>query len=89
MAKCDISPAQVKELKEALAGCAYDDYDRLIQLCDGIAAADGIVDILERMTDVKNRYGSYPQAKWDKNLELQQYFEEKTGSNVYSLCREI
>ena len=88
MAVCDVSPEQEEELKEALNACEYDDYDLLIQLCDSIAAAEGIVDVLERMTDVKIRYGSYPQPKWDRNIELLEYFQEKTKRDIYSLCRK-
>ena len=61
-------------------------YDRLIQLCDSIATAEGVVDICERMEDIKKRYGSYPQAKWNKNIELLEYFEEKTGRDIYQIC---
>lgn len=86
MAKLDVDPEQVEEVKAALAGYEYDDYDRLIQLCDSIATAEGVVDVTERMTDVKTRYGSYPQPKWDKNIELLEYFQRKTGRGIYGLC---
>ena len=69
-AKCDITPEQAVELKSALDSCQFDDYDRLIQLCDSIALAEGVVNVEKRMTDIINRYGSYSQAKWDKNLVL-------------------
>ena len=88
MAVCDITDEQYKELENALQECVYDDYDLLIQLCDSIAMADGVVDICERMSDIKRRYGSYPQAKWDKNLELLEYFEKKTNGNIYEICRQ-
>lgn len=87
MAKIEVSPEQADEAKAALAGYEYDDYDRLIQLCDSIATAEGVVDVTERMADVRTRYGSYPQPKWDKNIELLEYFAEKTGSDIYELCR--
>ena len=86
MAKLDVEPEQMDAVKEALVGYTYDDYDRLIQLCDSIATAEGVVDVTERMSDVKARYGSYPQSKWDKNLELLEYFSEKTGQDIYVLC---
>lgn len=54
-----------------------DDYDYLIQLCDSIATAEGIVSIEERMLDVKKRYGYYPREKWERNMELKEYFEDK------------
>ena len=40
------------------------------------------------MTDVKTRYGSYPQPKWDQNLALLELFQSKTGKNIYTLCHK-
>jgi len=87
MAVCDITEEQNSELKDALEECVYDDYDLLIQLCDSISMAEGVVDICVRMSDIKRRYGSYPQAKWDKNLYLLDYFNKKTGKDIYEICR--
>lgn len=67
----------------------FDDYDRLIQLCDSIALAEGVVDIEYRMNDIKQRYGNYPQIKWNKNMEIKKYFEEKCGvEDIYDLLPE-
>ena len=70
-------------IRNGLAEMVYDDYDRLIQLCDSIAGAEGVVNLEERMSDVKRRYGSYPQAKWDANIALKRYFENKIGQDLY------
>lgn len=83
--KTDISKEEASVLEKLLEEMQFDDYDRLIQHCDALAGSDGILDIEERMTDVKRRYGSYPQAQWDKNMELKHYFEEKAGKNVYDI----
>ncbi|MCH5163209.1 MAG: HD domain-containing protein [Clostridiales bacterium] len=83
--KFDIIDSELQELKDSLAFVEYDDYDRLIQLCDALGGANGVVDIEERMQDVKNRYGFYPQNKWDKNIELKQYFENIAGQNIYEI----
>ncbi|MBD5476566.1 MAG: HDOD domain-containing protein [Lachnospiraceae bacterium] len=79
----DISEQQIEEIRLALDGIEFDEYDKLIQLCDSIASADGVVDMGERMNDVKKRYGHYPQSKWDKNTELKRYFEQKAGEDIY------
>ena len=50
----------------------YDDYDRLIQLLDSTCNADGTKNLEKRMEDVKNRYGYYPQAKYDKTGTIEQ-----------------
>lgn len=85
--KFDITEAETKELRQALAQTTFDDYDRLIQLCDALAAAEGVVDMEDRMNDVRRRYGSYPQSKWDKNMELKHYFEKKAGKDIYEIVR--
>lgn len=66
----------------------YDEYDRLIQLCDSLADASGVVDIEERMNDVKRRYGSYPQDKWDNNLALKAHFEQLAGRSIYEVVEK-
>ena len=80
--KIDIPTDALAELKQLLAGYNYDDYDRLIQLFDGIALPTGSVSVEERIADVKKRYGSYPEEKRNKTLELKRYFEEKSGLDI-------
>ena len=71
--------------KRKLKKTVPDDYDRLIQLCDAMAGSEGVMDIRDRMEDVKRRYGKYPEAKWDSNRKLKAYFEEKTHRGIYEL----
>ena len=78
----------MKMIKTELARTVYDDYDRLIQLCDSLAGAEGVLDIEDRMNDVKKRYGSYPQDKWDSNMRLKRYFEEKMKKDIYLVCEK-
>ena len=79
----DTTDEELKMVQDALEAIVLDEYDRLIQLCDALAGAEGVLNIEDRMLDVKRRYGSFPQAKWDSNLELKRYFEEKTGKDIY------
>ena len=81
--KHDVSEEERRLIVDGLASVEMDDYDRLIQLCDSLAGAQGVLDMEARMGDVKARYGMYPQAKWDKNIQLKAYFEEKMGMDVY------
>ena len=48
-----------------------------------IAGADGVMDIVDRMSDVKRRYGSYDQEKWDANIALKENFEKRMGRDLY------
>ena len=79
----DTSEEETKMIIDRLNAIELDDYDRLIQLCDSIAGADGVMNQIERMTDVKNRYGYYNQEKWDSNIRLRAYFEKKMGEDRY------
>lgn len=81
----DVSDSDLKRTAELLQVFTYTDYDRLIQLCDSLALPDHSTDIITRMTDVKTRYGVYPQEKWNKNLELKSYFERITQLDMDNL----
>jgi HD superfamily phosphodiesterase len=80
--KFDTSEEELALINNALAEVVMTDYDRLIQLCDSIAGSEGVLNIEERMEDVKRRYGSYPKEKWDTNIRLKKYFENKIGKSV-------
>ena len=83
--KLDISIEKQQELTETLIQKPYDEYDLLIQLCDCLAGAGAVVDMESRMQDVKARYGSYPQEKWDRNMELKAIFEKRIGCGLYDI----
>lgn len=86
--KFDITEDEQKEMIAALESLQYDDYDRLIQLCDCLAGADGVMEMEARMADVKRRYGNYPENKWERNMQLKKMFEEKTGKDIYEVICE-
>ncbi len=79
----DTTKEELILIQDTLKTVVMDDYDRLIQLCDSIAGAEQILFIEDRMNDVRQRYGAYPQEKWDCNLKLKKYFEEKMGKDLY------
>lgn len=70
-----------------LSGLEYDDYDRLLQLCDALAWPSGFVMIEKRLVDVALRLGINPMTveKWRAFLELQRYFEGAVGRSIYSV----
>lgn len=83
--KFDTTEQELALIKSELAKVIPNDYDRLIQLCDAIAGSAGVMNIEDRMNDVKRRYGFYPQAKWDSNIRLKAYFEEKAHNRIENL----
>ncbi len=87
--KFDTTDEELRLIQDTLKVVVIDEYDKLIQLCDSIAGSEGVLDIEERMNDVKRRYGFYPQEKWDNNLKLKRYFEEKMGKDIYSVVGKV
>ena len=81
----DTTKDELTLIEDKLKSIEMNDYDRLIQLCDSLAGSEKILNIEERMADVKRRYGQYPQEKWNKNLQLKQYFENKIGKDIYTV----
>ncbi len=83
----DMSGEDYLFMKEFVAGAAYDDYDRLVQLCDALALPSGFCLLEKRFVDVTIRYGVRPATveRWRKTLELKADFEEKTGCSIYDL----
>ena len=86
--KFDTSAKELELIKRELKLVKLDDYDRLIQLCDALAGTECVLDIVERMNDVKQRYGSYPRAKWEANIKLKDYFEQKMGQDIYRVVEK-
>jgi hypothetical protein len=86
--KFDTTAEELKLIQSKLQFIHLDEYDKLIQLCDALAGTDGVLDIVSRMEDVKQRYGFYPKAKWDTNLKLKKHFEDKAGINIYSIVEK-
>ncbi len=83
--KFDTSDEELELIRTSLAKVVPDEYDSLIQLCDSLAGSEGVMEIEARMEDVRRRYGSYSQAKWDANMALKAYFEAKTGRDIYEV----
>lgn len=84
----DTTEEETELIRTKLQEVQFDDYDKLIQLCDSIAGAEGVMDIIDRMSDVKRRYGSYDPEKWNENLALKEYFENMMGMDLYEVVEK-
>ena len=74
-----------------VTNCQVDDYDRLIQLCDGLATDYGFVILEKRFVDVTRRYGimeTYIKG-WEVTFQTKEYFDEKMGCSVYDVLPDI
>lgn len=85
----DCSEKETLFIESFLENTEYDDYDRLIQLCDAISFPDGPVYMEKRLVDVVLRRGfnDLTIPKWEAFLNLKDYFDKKTGTDIYNLIR--
>lgn len=65
----------------------YDDYDKLIQLCDALAFPEGPMWLEKRLVTVvlKKGFNDLTIPKWQSLLQLKEYFDSKTGTDIYKL----
>lgn len=74
-------------VKNFIQSVEYDDYDKLIQLCDALALPSGICLMEKRMIDVALRHGLHEHTidQWKATFETKIYFEKKIGRPIYSI----
>ncbi|HSV85197.1 MAG TPA: HD domain-containing protein [Levilinea sp.] len=65
----------------------YDDYDRLIQLCDALALPGGFCLLEQRFVDVALRRGinELTLDRWRITFEIMQAFDARCGTSIYKL----
>ena len=65
----------------------FDEYDRLIQLCDAVALPSGFCLVEKRLMDVAFRYGvnEISVPRWKAYLEIQKEFEGVIGHSIYKV----
>lgn len=87
LGKWDCNKEEYEFVKQYIESNEYDDYDRLIQLCDCLALSDGYCLLEKRMIDVALRHGTneYSSLKWKATFEIKEYFELIMGKSVYSV----
>lgn len=86
----DCSEEETKTIEMFLSSCVYDEYDKLIQLCDAIGSAAGVCLIEVRVMDVIRRYG-FNNSTLDKIeaiFSLKTCFDKLCAANVYDLFHD-
>lgn len=89
--KYDCTTEQKLFLDKFINDVVYDDYDKLIQLCDAISLPNGACLMEKRFVDVALRHGlpSFTLDKWKAFMDLKRYFDEKCGCNIYTLLPNV
>jgi len=73
-----------------LRSIIYDDYDKLIQLCDALSVTDGYCYAEKKMVSSVLKFGFKDTTldKWKAILALKEYFDKKMDGDVYTLLEE-
>ena len=85
--KWDGSPQEFTFVRNYLEGIQYDDYDRLIQLCDALCLPNGFCLLEKRLLDVAMRYGvnEHTINRWKGFFAVKARIEQAIGVSVYRL----
>jgi putative nucleotidyltransferase with HDIG domain len=89
--KMDISLIDQKEMEQFISNRNYNDYDKLIILCDSLALPDRLCILEQRFVDTTIRYGVFPFTvlRWTATYDLKKYFEAKMDCSLYEILPEI
>lgn len=65
----------------------FNQYDKLLQLCDALAMPDGFVLLEKRLLDAAMRRGvnEFTIKRWQATFDIQIEFEEVIGASIYSI----
>ncbi len=89
--KFDCTAKQIEFLKSFLNTYEYNNYDKLIQLCDAISLPNGACIMEKRFVDVALRHGvnELTIQKWKAFIEIKKYFDKLCGCDIYSLLPNV
>ena len=89
--KWDCSKQEFEFLKDYLSNVEFNDYDRLIQLCDAVALPSGLCLMEKRLIDVAMRYGvnRYSVLRWKAYFTIQEDFEKAIGYSIYKALPKV
>lgn len=91
LARIDVTKEEYDTIRQYLDTAVYDEYDRLIILCDSLATSQGFCILEKRFVDTTRRYGIFPFTveRWNATFAIKEELEEKMGRSIYSLLPGI
>lgn len=89
--KNDMSDEEDEFVRKYINYVTYDDYDRLLILCDALADAQGFCILEKRFVNTTRRYGTFPFTveRWNATFEMKEYFEEQMNCFIYDILPNI
>lgn len=85
--KNDLSKEAYSFIDNYLKTVTYDDYDKLIILCDALGDCNGFCILEKRFVDTTRRYGFFPFTvdRWNAVFHIKEYFEGLIGCSIYDV----
>jgi len=89
--KNDMSAEESEFVRQYLKNITYDDYDKLIILCDSLADAQGFCMMEKRFVNTTRRYGIFPFTveRWNATFAIKEYFEQQMGCSIYDVLPNV
>lgn len=89
--KNDMSDKESEFVRKYLNGITYDDYDRLLIVCDSLADAQGFCMLEKRFVDTTRRYGTFPFTveRWNATFEMKEHFEKQMNCSIYDILPNV
>lgn len=89
--KNDMSDEESEFVRKYLKAITYDDYDKLLIVCDSLADAEGFCMLEKRFVNTTRRYGTFPFTveRWNATFEMKEYFEQQMNCSVYDILPNV
>jgi Predicted HD superfamily hydrolase len=89
--KNDMSDKERDFVRKYLNNITYDDYDKLLIVCDSLADAQGFCILEKRLVNTTRRYGTFPFTveRWNATFEMKEYFEHKMNCSIYDVLPNV
>lgn len=89
--KNDMTYEESEFVRNFINEVTYDDYDKLLILCDSLADAQGFCMLEKRFVNTTRRYGtfSFTVERWNATFEIKEYFEKQMNCSIYDILPNI
>ncbi|NFO05490.1 HD domain-containing protein [Clostridium botulinum] len=89
--KNDMSDEESEFVRKYLNDIIYDDYDRLLIVCDALADAQGFCMLEKRFVNTTRRYGTFPFTveRWNATFGMKEYFEQQMNCSIYDILPNV
>lgn len=87
----DMSDEESEFVRQYLKKIKYNDYDKLMIVCDSLADDQGFCMLEKRFVNTTRRYGtfSFTVERWNATFEMKEYFERQMGCSIYDILPNI